>query len=230
MRETRFVPTTEPMFALTSYVVHDNRHGPNQPFFEYMSEHGLMRHAGMASDVLAQHLTALPPCEASTAFAAAAQVALDLTAADVLRPYDHVVMDSPAEQAAIADVDSLRENLEESSPLLVPVADILMRAPSSLTGESVHEVQTWLACVTGPTLRTVPTTEGYCDRHQEYDCTHADHSEHISWDHVEFIAPGTRATIAAAAQVIADALPTVGKSDNGKARMSPEYWERRNGR
>lgn len=228
MHETRVVPISETMAAGVPFVDLDRRDGPSQPFFEYLNSHDLFWEASMPADRLEEHLAALPECDASTAVTAIARVALDLTAADVLRPYDRVVFDSPAEQQAIADLDSLRVNLEESSPLLAPVADIVCAAPGHPAGESVFTVQTWLACVTGPTLRTVPNTESYCDWHEQHDCAHADHSQHIAWAHVEFIAPGTRAKIEAAAQVFADALPTVGEFDNGRSRMTPEYWKHRN--
>ena len=90
MKIVREVPISEITKAVTE-LLDEDRNGPNQAFYDYAAEKGVWRNGSMTEDVMRGLLAGLPDCNASTVFAAAANKALDLAAADTVRPFDHVV-------------------------------------------------------------------------------------------------------------------------------------------
>lgn len=221
MRIVREVPISEITDAMMAFVDQD-RDGPNQVFFEYASTQGVWREGSMTEDAMRAHLANLPECAASTAFASAANDALARAAADVPRPFDSVILDDPTEAATLADLEALTRQVEDASPLLAPVVDILTRCSlSTHAATCLGDAHAWLDAVTGDALMTGLPEDGYCDKHGEY-CYEGSAAIPVPWEHVEYLAPGTRARIQAIADRLRVLLPPAAP-DSAADRFSPAY-------
>lgn len=221
MRIEREVPTSEIMVS-TSAFLSETRDGPNQVFFEFASGRGIWRNPTMSEQAMRDLLPDLPPCDASTAFAEACIAALDRATADVVRPFDYVVLDCDDEQALLDDLDTLEQEIEHASPLLQPVADILGRSGLRYgAAADIGDVMAWIDALDGDALVLGMPQDGYCDKHGEY-CYSEEKAKGVPWEHVEYLAPGIHARVQDIVARLTAMLPEVGSS-SAADRFSPEY-------
>ena len=220
MKIVREVPISEITKAVTE-LLDEDRNGPNQAFYDYAAEKGVWRNGSMTEDVMRGLLAGLPDCNASTVFAAAANKALDLAAADTVRPFDHVVFGHEI-GTVVADLDALVEQVEEASPLLGPVADMLGR---SGLGEGIQinlgDLHAWIAALSGDALVLGMPQDGYRDKHGD-DCYHGLSAKEVPWGDIEYLAPGVHARVHALVARLDQIVPAIAE-DDAKGRFSQQY-------
>jgi hypothetical protein len=189
----------------------------NEPFFKAMHDRSAWNGATMSEDDVRDLIATLPPTPVTTVWVEETQRVLALTADDQWRPFDLVTATIGPESDALEALDALSAALDETSALLSPVADIVGRCPlSPLQPCTLGPFINWVESVTGDTFSLDLAQDGYCDKHD--DQCYGPHRSPVPWEHIEVIAPGTRARLADLVSVLTAQMPPVAEHDNLTAR------------
>lgn len=162
----------------------------------------------------------VPDTPVGRAWAACVRECIRLTQSDVVRPFDYIEYDTPAEQQALHAIEAYAEQIEATSPLLAEVADAVDR----MTLTSPYRPQVELAAVarersrlTDEGLMLGTFDEDFCKEDQAY-CYHLDNARLVKWAHMEALVPGFEATLRGLLATLDADLPQVAESDGAAAR------------
>jgi hypothetical protein len=182
----------------------------------------LLHQLSVPVDVLLDDvLPNVPDTPVGRAWAACVRECLGRTQADVVRPFDYIEYTTTEEHEALHALDTYAEAVEETSPLLSDVADVVSRMTLTSTADPRRVELDALARersrLTDDGLMLGTFDEDYCKDDDAY-CYHLDNARLVQWAHLDALMPGFEATLRRLLAVLDADLPEVAESDGGAAR------------